>query len=133
MNRFSLLGLVALSACIFASCVWGDGDDDRWHRRGWGHPAAPGGAACMINNDCGPGVCCVSGRCQPTSIEPPVCQFNSECGAHGRCINGSCERSCAAPADCGTGAVCSAGFCQPSTTAGGQCVYNRDCAGTGKI
>src|SRR5260370_29756945 len=63
MNRFSLLGLVALSTCVFASCVWEDGDDDRWHRYGWGYPgSAP---LCRSDRDCYPGTICLpDGFCE---------------------------------------------------------------------
>lgn len=103
--------------------------------------------ACVINADCGDGICldaaclfpcaadkscptgqtCDAGQCLPTGESETLCTFNGECGPGNVCIEGGCFTTCAADAGCGPHESCFGGLCQANTQPVIQCSGAASC------
>jgi hypothetical protein len=89
---------------------------------------------CAADASCPAGDICAAGHCRPAGspqcgIAGAICTADTQCGTDRACIARECANSCAT-SSCAHGQVCAASFCieDPAPLAA-ECLYDGDCGG----
>lgn len=115
LSLLSLLLLVALSGCPSTSATPCDSDAECPDGRCRFGACGP---RCLDDTDCGSGLTCSGGSCQPR----PECAAATDCADGFSCTEGRCL--CQSNAACAANQVCRQGRCEDAA----RCTGNGDCA-----